>query len=84
MGAAQSVGVVSLASFYVHKADLTLSLIGDESRLGKPVGSDLRQGLFTLPVLYYLQAYPDDPRFRRASEECSEYQPKAPRLGDRP
>jgi geranylgeranyl pyrophosphate synthase len=40
--------------------DDILDFTGDESRLGKPVGSDLRQGLFTLPVLYYLDAHPDD------------------------
>lgn len=31
-----------------------------ETRLGKPVGGDLRQGIFTLPVLYYLEKNPDD------------------------
>jgi len=31
-----------------------------ESRLGKPVGSDLRLGIFTLPVLCYLEKNPDD------------------------
>ena len=40
--------------------DDILDFTGDESHLGKPVGSDLRQGLFTLPVLYYLEAHPDD------------------------
>ena len=40
--------------------DDILDFTGDETRLGKPVGSDLRQGLFTLPVLYFLEAYPDD------------------------
>ena len=40
--------------------DDILDFTGDEARLGKPVGSDLRQGLFTLPVLYYLEQHPDD------------------------
>ncbi|MEP7357615.1 MAG: polyprenyl synthetase family protein, partial [Anaerolineales bacterium] len=40
--------------------DDILDFTGDESHLGKPVGSDLRQGLFTLPVLHYLEAHPDD------------------------
>jgi geranylgeranyl pyrophosphate synthase len=40
--------------------DDILDFTGDEARLGKPVGSDLRQGLFTLPVLYYLDKHPDD------------------------
>ena len=29
--------------------------------MGKPVGSDLRQGLITLPALYYFDAHPNDP-----------------------
>jgi geranylgeranyl pyrophosphate synthase len=40
--------------------DDILDFTGDQARLGKPVGSDLRQGLFTLPVLCYLEHYPDD------------------------
>ena len=36
-------------------ADDVLDFIGEESWLGKPRGSDLRQGLVTLPVLLYLQ-----------------------------
>jgi geranylgeranyl pyrophosphate synthase len=40
--------------------DDILDFTSDETRLGKPVGSDLRQGLFTLPVLYYMEQHPDD------------------------
>jgi geranylgeranyl pyrophosphate synthase len=40
--------------------DDILDFTGDEASLGKPVGSDLRQGLFTLPVLIYLDEHPDD------------------------
>jgi geranylgeranyl pyrophosphate synthase len=40
--------------------DDVLDFTGDQARLGKPVGSDLRQGLFTLPVLCYLERHPDD------------------------
>jgi geranylgeranyl pyrophosphate synthase len=35
--------------------DDVLDLTGDESQLGKPAGSDLRQGLITLPTLLYLE-----------------------------
>jgi geranylgeranyl pyrophosphate synthase len=35
--------------------DDVLDLTGDESQLGKPAGSDLRQGLVTLPTLLYLE-----------------------------
>lgn len=40
--------------------DDVLDFTGDPSRVGKPIGSDLRQGLVTLPVLYYLEKYPGD------------------------
>jgi geranylgeranyl pyrophosphate synthase len=35
--------------------DDVLDLTGDEQSLGKPAGSDLRQGLVTLPTLLYLE-----------------------------
>jgi geranylgeranyl pyrophosphate synthase len=42
--------------------DDVLDFTGDERQLGKPVGSDLREGLITLPVLCYLErAAEDDP-----------------------
>jgi geranylgeranyl pyrophosphate synthase len=41
--------------------DDILDFTANEAHLGKPVGSDLRQGLFTLPVLYYMEQYPRDP-----------------------
>lgn len=41
--------------------DDILDFKGEQVTLGKPVGSDLRQGLITLPVLYYLDKYPADP-----------------------
>lgn len=40
--------------------DDVLDFRGDEEVLGKPVGSDLREGIVTLPVLYYLRGNPDD------------------------
>ena len=40
--------------------DDILDFSGDQTRMGKPVGSDLRQGLFTLPVLRYMDHHPDD------------------------
>jgi len=56
-------------------ADDVLDFIGDEQHLGKPVGSDLRQGLITLPTLFYLEQYPDDEvmvRLFRSNEHRSE------------
>lgn len=40
--------------------DDILDFVADEGRLGKPVGSDLRVGLFTLPVLCYMDDHPQD------------------------
>lgn len=42
--------------------DDLLDFQGDEATMGKPVGSDLREGIVTLPVLYYLRHNPDDQR----------------------
>jgi geranylgeranyl pyrophosphate synthase len=44
--------------------DDALDFIGAPDQIGKPVGSDLRQGLFTLPAIYYAEAHPDDPDVR--------------------
>ncbi len=40
--------------------DDILDFVGNESELGKPVGSDLRQGTITLPTIFYLQEHPGD------------------------
>jgi geranylgeranyl pyrophosphate synthase len=42
--------------------DDVLDFRGDQDELGKPVGSDLREGTVTLPVLYFLREHPDDQR----------------------
>ncbi len=41
--------------------DDVLDFTGDQSVVGKPVANDLRQGLVTLPVLYFSEKNPDDP-----------------------
>jgi len=41
-------------------ADDVLDLTEDAGRLGKPTGSDLRNGLVTLPVLHYLETTEND------------------------
>ncbi len=43
-------------------ADDVLDFVSDTTTLGKPVGSDLQQGLVTLPVIVYLEQHPDDSR----------------------
>ena len=40
--------------------DDILDFAGNEGELGKPVGSDLRQGIITLPTIYFLEAHPGD------------------------
>lgn len=41
--------------------DDILDFTGEQATIGKPVGSDLRQGLVTLPAIFYAQSHPDDP-----------------------
>jgi len=41
--------------------DDVLDFTSEQSTVGKPVASDLRQGLITLPAIYYIEAHPDDP-----------------------
>lgn len=38
--------------------DDILDFTGEESAVGKPIGSDLLNGLVTLPAIYYAEAYP--------------------------
>ncbi len=40
--------------------DDVLDFVGDQEQVGKPVASDLRQGLITLPALCYLETHPAD------------------------
>jgi len=40
--------------------DDVLDFTGDQTRVGKPIGHDLRQGVLTLPALYYREKNPDD------------------------
>ncbi len=41
--------------------DDILDFTGDASAVGKPLGSDLLNGLVTLPAIYYAEANPNDP-----------------------
>ena len=38
--------------------DDVLDFVGQEDAVGKPLGSDLRQGLVTLPTIYFLENHP--------------------------
>jgi geranylgeranyl pyrophosphate synthase len=44
--------------------DDILDFTSEQTTMGKPVASDLRQGIITLPVLYYLESHPDDSDMR--------------------
>jgi len=53
-------------------ADDVLDLVADEAWLGKPAGSDIGEGTFTLPVLYAAQG-PDGAEIRRLLEDGAPY-----------
>jgi geranylgeranyl pyrophosphate synthase len=54
--------------------DDILDFTSEQTTMGKPVASDLRQGLITLPVLYYLENQPDDLEMKNILESnfCDE------------
>ena len=52
--------------------DDVLDFEGDQEVLGKPVGSDLREGIVTLPVLYFLREHPDDEQVAAVVRDGSE------------
>jgi geranylgeranyl pyrophosphate synthase len=54
--------------------DDILDFTSEQTTMGKPVASDLRQGLITLPVLYYLENHPNDMDMRNILESsfCDE------------
>jgi geranylgeranyl pyrophosphate synthase len=41
--------------------DDILDFNGEQAAVGKPLGSDLLNGLVTLPAIYYAEANPNDP-----------------------
>ncbi len=49
--------------------DDILDFVGDEGEMGKPIGSDLRQGTVTLPLLLYLEEQPELDLLRSIFEE---------------
>src|SRR4030066_2477130 len=54
--------------------DDILDFTSEQTTMGKPVASDLRQGIITLPVLYYLENHPNDLDMRNILESnfCDE------------
>lgn len=49
--------------------DDILDFTSDQNDLGKPVASDLRQGLVTLPALHYLEKNPGDADLQKVIED---------------
>ncbi|MFC1910149.1 polyprenyl synthetase family protein [Chloroflexota bacterium] len=49
--------------------DDILDYIGSEKELGKPVGSDLLQGTFTLPAMLLVKKYPQDNPIKRTFQD---------------
>jgi geranylgeranyl pyrophosphate synthase len=70
LGQADANGLEALCTFgrevgmAYQIVDDILDFAGTPEQLGKPSGSDLRQGLVTLPTICYWEAHPDDPRLR--------------------
>lgn len=48
--------------------DDILDFTGEQAALGKPIGSDLRNGLVTLPAIYYAESAPGDSDVRSLAE----------------
>ena len=52
--------------------DDILDFAGNEGDLGKPVGSDLRQGIVTLPAIHFLEAHPGNETVTRVLDSHDE------------
>ena len=48
--------------------DDILDFTGEQATLGKPTGSDLHQGIVTLPTILYFEDHPDDSRLKKLQE----------------
>jgi heptaprenyl diphosphate synthase len=60
--------------------DDVLDFIAEQAQLGKPVGGDLRQGLFTLPALLYAERYAHEPDLKSLLEAQDGDHPAIERL----
>jgi geranylgeranyl pyrophosphate synthase len=54
--------------------DDILDFIGTEKELGKPAGSDLKQGTFTLPAMFLVERYPQDNPVKKLFADRSQTQ----------
>jgi geranylgeranyl pyrophosphate synthase len=62
--------------------DDVLDFTGEQATVGKPIGSDLLNGLVTLPAIYYAEAYPDDEDVKSLSDGGWANQERMARLVD--
>ncbi len=60
--------------------DDILDFTGEQETVGKPVGSDLLQGLVTLPAIHYAEAHPNDPDVLCLTGGCYTEQERMERL----
>ena len=60
--------------------DDVLDFTGEQAEVGKPVGSDLLQGLITLPAIYYAESHPDDQDIICLNNGCFSEQARMERL----
>ncbi len=67
--------VVEIARRFGYEIGMAFQIVDDvldfteeQTTVGKPVASDLRQGLITLPALYYYENHPHDPHMQSVIE----------------
>jgi geranylgeranyl pyrophosphate synthase len=60
--------------------DDILDFTGEQETVGKPVGSDLLQGLVTLPAIHYAESHPYDPDVLCLTGGCFTEQERMQRL----
>lgn len=86
LGAADEDELLALEKYgyYIGKAfqivDDVLDFTSKQAQLGKPVGSDLREGIFTLPVILYAERYPNDPDLKLLMDSQQSDHPAAENL----
>jgi geranylgeranyl pyrophosphate synthase len=65
-GAMRTFGYETGMAFQI--VDDVLDFSGQQAAMGKPIGSDLLNGLVTLPAIYYAEGNPQDPDVKSLSE----------------
>jgi geranylgeranyl pyrophosphate synthase len=79
-------GSIKILREYGHNLGLAFQIVDDildytgtESELGKPAGSDLKQGTYTMPAMLMVERYPEDNPVKRFFEDRSKLEniPKA-------